>query len=147
MDVGAVKAPTIQRSYPCRRSRQSVSTSPSRSSRFTELMHLDVVLTAAISHALDDRVEAGDVAAARENADAFSHHAHLLGMACRNTKAVPWLGEAPGGGGGQISGASSMGTGGPGSSAKSSLFSEEKPHCFALNRAIATPNDMKPLPS
>src|SRR6478672_13941729 len=29
---------------------------------------LDVVLTAAISHALDDRVEAGDVAAARENA-------------------------------------------------------------------------------
>jgi hypothetical protein len=26
MDVGAVKAPTTQRSYPCRRSRQSVST-------------------------------------------------------------------------------------------------------------------------
>ena len=26
-DVGAVKAPTIQRSYPCRQSRQSVSTS------------------------------------------------------------------------------------------------------------------------
>src|SRR4051794_34252542 len=32
-DVGAVKAPTIQRSYPCRQSRQSVSTSPSRSFR------------------------------------------------------------------------------------------------------------------
>src|SRR5271170_2385968 len=30
MDVGAVKAPTIQRSEPCRRSRQSVSTSPSQ---------------------------------------------------------------------------------------------------------------------
>src|SRR6266851_3054657 len=52
---------------------------------------LDVVLTAAISHTLDDRVEAGDVAAARENADAFSHHAHLLGLACRDNKAVPWL--------------------------------------------------------
>src|SRR6185295_5859550 len=51
---------------------------------------LDVVLTAAISHALDDRVEAGDVAAARENADAFSHHAHLPGLACRYNKAVPW---------------------------------------------------------
>jgi transposase len=37
MDVGAVKAPAIQRSYPCRRSRQSVSTLPSRSSRFTEV--------------------------------------------------------------------------------------------------------------
>jgi hypothetical protein len=36
---------------------------------------LDVVLTAAISHALDDPVEAGDVAAARKNADASSHHA------------------------------------------------------------------------
>ena len=41
------------------------------------------------------------------------------------TKHRPWLtallkpiGEAPGGGGGQISGASSTGTGGPGSSAK-----------------------------
>jgi hypothetical protein len=38
LDVGAAKAPTIQRSYPCRRSRQSVSISPSRSSRSTELM-------------------------------------------------------------------------------------------------------------
>jgi transposase len=28
--VGAVKAPTIRRSYPCKRSRQSVSTLPSR---------------------------------------------------------------------------------------------------------------------
>src|SRR3954451_9857783 len=37
-DVGAVKAPTIQRSYPCKRPRQSVSTLRSRSSRFTELM-------------------------------------------------------------------------------------------------------------
>ena len=33
-------APTIQRSDPCRRFRQSVSTSPSRSSRFTALMPL-----------------------------------------------------------------------------------------------------------
>ncbi len=38
---------------------------------------LDVVLTAAIGHGLDDCVEAGDVPAARENADAFSRHAHL----------------------------------------------------------------------
>jgi len=38
-------------------------------------------------------------------------------------------------GGGQISGAMRMRTGGPGSSAKSSLFSEEKPHCFALKDA------------
>jgi hypothetical protein len=30
MDVGAVKAPTIRRSQTCKRSRQSVSTSPSR---------------------------------------------------------------------------------------------------------------------
>src|SRR5882757_7905206 len=37
MDVGAVKAPTIQRSYPCKRLRQSVSTSPSRSFRFMAL--------------------------------------------------------------------------------------------------------------
>jgi transposase len=36
--VGAVKAPTIQRSYPCQRSRQSASILPSQSSRFTELM-------------------------------------------------------------------------------------------------------------
>ena len=58
---------------------------------------LDVVLTAAISDALDDCVEAGDVAATRENAIA-----RLLGLACRNNitpasrrrfhKAVPaWL--------------------------------------------------------
>ena len=30
-DVGAVKAPTVQRSYSCKRSRQSVSTLPTRS--------------------------------------------------------------------------------------------------------------------
>ena len=30
MDVGADKAPTIRRSYPCKRSRQSVSILPSR---------------------------------------------------------------------------------------------------------------------
>jgi hypothetical protein len=40
MDVGAAEAPTIQRSYPCIRSRQSVSTLPSRSSRSTALMPL-----------------------------------------------------------------------------------------------------------
>ena len=34
MEVGAVKAPTIRRSYPCKRSRQLVSISPSRSFRF-----------------------------------------------------------------------------------------------------------------
>src|SRR4029079_8052222 len=38
MKVGADNAPTIQRRPRCRQSRQSVSTSPSRSSRFTELM-------------------------------------------------------------------------------------------------------------
>src|SRR4051812_10983267 len=37
-DVGAVKAPTIQRSYSCKRSRQSVSTLQSQSSRSTALM-------------------------------------------------------------------------------------------------------------
>src|SRR5258708_19098873 len=36
-------------------------------------------------------------------------------------------------GGVQISGPRSARTGGPGSSAKSSLFLEEKPHCFALS--------------
>src|SRR4051812_11410794 len=36
-DVGAVKAPTIQRSYSCKRSRQSVSTLQSQSSRSTAL--------------------------------------------------------------------------------------------------------------
>src|ERR1700674_458819 len=38
MDVGAVKAPTIQRSYPCKRLRQSVSISRSRCFRFMALM-------------------------------------------------------------------------------------------------------------
>ena len=37
MDVGAVKAPTIQRSQTCKRSRQSVSTSQSRFFKSTEL--------------------------------------------------------------------------------------------------------------
>src|SRR5215470_7620758 len=50
--------------------------------------HLDVVLAAAVGHALDDRVEAGDVAAARENADALSRHAHPLGLACGNNAGV-----------------------------------------------------------
>src|SRR5258705_13073271 len=36
-------------------------------------------------------------------------------------------------GGGQISGAYRLRTGGAGSCAKSSVFSEEKPHCFALS--------------
>ena len=38
MDVGADKAPTIRRSYPCKRSRPSVSTSLSRFSRFMASM-------------------------------------------------------------------------------------------------------------
>jgi hypothetical protein len=42
-------------------------------------------------------------------------------------------------GGGQISGAYRLWTGGPGSSAKSSLFSEEKPHCFALSFSAFDP--------
>src|SRR6266404_1085325 len=42
-------------------------------------------------------------------------------------------------GGGQISGAYRRRTGGPGSSAKSSLFSEEKPHCFALSFSAFDP--------
>jgi hypothetical protein len=37
---------------------------------------LDVVLTAAICNALDNCIEAGNVAAARENADALSCHNH-----------------------------------------------------------------------
>src|SRR3982074_1690306 len=41
---------------------------------------LDVVLTAAISHALDDCIVAGDVAAARENADAPPGPARLPGF-------------------------------------------------------------------
>src|SRR5438132_13179593 len=40
MDVGAVKAPTIRRSQTCKRSRQSVSTSPSRFFKSTELTRL-----------------------------------------------------------------------------------------------------------
>jgi hypothetical protein len=40
MDMGAVKAPAIQRSFLGRRSRQLVRTSPSRYSRSTELMSL-----------------------------------------------------------------------------------------------------------
>jgi hypothetical protein len=39
---------------------------------------LDLVLTAALSHALDDRVEAGHVAAASEDADALFRHAYPL---------------------------------------------------------------------
>ena len=39
-DVGALKAPTIQRGYACKRPRQSVSTSPNRSSRSTALLLL-----------------------------------------------------------------------------------------------------------
>src|SRR5258705_12982573 len=49
---------------------------------------LDVVLTAAISHALNDCVEAGNVAAARKNADAFSRQADLPALACRNNARV-----------------------------------------------------------
>src|SRR5262249_23752025 len=49
---------------------------------------LDVVLTAAISHGFDDCVEPGDVAAARENADALSRHAHLPALAGRNNASV-----------------------------------------------------------
>ena len=40
LDVGAVKAPTIRRSYPCKRSRQSVSTLPNRSFRRMALILL-----------------------------------------------------------------------------------------------------------
>src|SRR6266478_6404660 len=49
---------------------------------------LDVVLTAAISYALDDRVESGDVAAARENADTLPRHAHLPGLPYRNNACI-----------------------------------------------------------
>src|SRR5260370_39016841 len=50
---------------------------------------LDVVLTAPISHALDDRVEAGDAAAARENADTLPRHAHLPRLPERNNASIP----------------------------------------------------------
>src|SRR5689334_2431891 len=49
----------------------------------TEADHLDVVLTATICHTLDHGVEAGDVAAARENADASRCHTDLPGLAGR----------------------------------------------------------------
>src|SRR5262245_47997742 len=43
MDVGLVKAPTIRRSHSCKRSRQSVSTSPSRSSRYMAASRVDAM--------------------------------------------------------------------------------------------------------
>src|SRR5438105_5433228 len=52
MDVGAVRAPTIRRSYPCERSRQSVSISRSRSFRFTALMLLGSGHSAAVEASL-----------------------------------------------------------------------------------------------
>ena len=45
-------------------------------------------------------------------------------------------------GGGQISAAYRRRTGGPGSSAKSSLFSEEKPHCFGLSFSAFDPDGL-----
>src|SRR5258705_5650001 len=42
-------------------------------------------------------------------------------------------------GDGQISGVLSPRTGGPHSHAKSSVFSEEKPHCFACERLMTVP--------
>jgi hypothetical protein len=42
-------------------------------------------------------------------------------------------------GGGEISRRFSLRTGGPGSSTKSSLFLEEKPHCFALSFSAFDP--------
>src|SRR4029450_6427683 len=44
-----------------------------------EANDLGVVLTAAKGHALDNCVEAGNVAAAREDANAFFCHTHLAG--------------------------------------------------------------------
>ena len=49
-----------------------------------EAHDLDIILAAAIGHGLDDCIEAGDVATARENADAFSRQAHLPALVCRN---------------------------------------------------------------
>src|SRR6266404_8128735 len=48
----------------------------------------------------------------------------------------------PGVGGGQISGAYRLRTGAPGSSAKSSLFSEENPHCFGLSFSAFDPDGL-----
>src|SRR4029453_19277123 len=49
---------------------------------------LDVVLTAAIRNGLDDCVQAGNIAAACENADAFFRHARLPRLASRNNACV-----------------------------------------------------------
>jgi hypothetical protein len=49
MEVGAVKAPTIRRSYPCKRSRQLVSISPSRSFRFMASMRMAISSSAGRS--------------------------------------------------------------------------------------------------
>src|SRR5918999_6239567 len=48
----------------------------------TEAEDLDVVLAAAIGNALDDRVEAGNVAPTSENADALFRHDRLPGVCC-----------------------------------------------------------------
>src|SRR6202022_3956445 len=47
MDVGAVKGSTIRRSQSCKRSRQSVSTSPNRFFRSTALMRKASITLAA----------------------------------------------------------------------------------------------------
>jgi hypothetical protein len=44
----------------------------------TETEDLDIILAAAVGNALDDRVEAGNIAAPSENADALFRHDHPL---------------------------------------------------------------------
>src|SRR3982074_3610034 len=94
MNAGAVKAPTIQRSDLCRRSRQSVSTSPSRCSRFTELMphpmHLHghafqvvAINGASLAGAVRDTVlvppmGSVTVAFAARNPGRLAFHCHIL---------------------------------------------------------------------
>src|ERR1035437_7424320 len=70
MNVWAVKAPTIWRSQACKRSRQSVSTSPSLFSRSTALMRKVSVAASFVWRCLNGFTMAP-----------FPHPAHLTGQA------------------------------------------------------------------
>src|SRR4051794_12367896 len=65
----------------------------------TKTEDLDVVLAAAVGNALDDCIEAGDVAATGENADAPFRHEPCLNRVSRtrplNAKATDVHGEIP----------------------------------------------------
>ena len=54
----------------------------------TQTDDLDIILAAAVGNGLDDRVEAGNVATACENADAFLRHDRLSTAALRESASV-----------------------------------------------------------